>query len=175
MPRMSTRTFGIVVASALAVALAACGSSEPKPTTAKADAAKAAAAALFSGPAAQVASLEMTDLKYSNTALTAKAGEVLEVSLANKGSIEHDFTLAEVPGEKALRVGGKDTDVSAGKNEVHAHLKSGESGVVRLKVSSAGAYEFFCTVAGHKEAGMKGTLTVGPSSPLPQVSPTKIQ
>ncbi len=160
MPRMSARALGIVVASTLAVALAACGSGEPKPTTAEADATKAAAAALFSGPAAQTASLEMTDLKYSNTALAAKAGDVLEVSLANKGSIEHDFTLAKVPGEKALRVGGKDTDVSAGKNEVHAHLRSGESGVVRLKVSEAGTYEFWCTVAGHKEAGMKGTLTV---------------
>ena len=159
MPRMSARALGIVVASTLAVALAACGSSEPKPTTAEADATKAAAAALFSAPAGHTASLEMTDLKYSNTALATKAGDVLEVFLANKGSIEHDFTLAKVPGEKALRVGGKDTDVSAG-NEVHAHLKSGESGLVRLKVSEAGTYEFWCTVAGHKEAGMKGTLTV---------------
>ena len=102
----------------------------------------------------------MTDLTYSTTALTSKAGAVLEVALANKGSIEHDFTLAKLPGEKALRVGGKDTDVSAGKNEVHAHLNSGESGAVRLKVSEAGTYEFWCTIAGHKEAGMRGTLTV---------------
>jgi len=138
----------------------ACSSSEAKPTAAEADAAKAAAAALFTGPAAQTTALEMTDLKYSNTALSSKAGEVLEVSLANKGSIEHDFTLAKVPGEKAFRVKDQDKALAAGKNEVHAHLKSGEAGLVRLKVSEAGTYEFWCTVAGHKEAGMKGTLTV---------------
>ena len=160
MPRTSVRALGVVVAITLTVALAACSSSEPKPTAAEADAAKAAAAALFTGPAAQTVALEMTDLKYSNTALAAKAGEVFEVSLANKGSIEHDFTLAKVPGDKAFRVAGKDQTVRAGKNEVHAHLNSGESGAVRLKVSEAGTYEFWCTVAGHKEAGMKGTLTV---------------
>ena len=159
MPRMSARALSFVAAGTLAVVLAAC-SSEAKPTAAEADAAKAAAAALFTGPAAQTASIEMTDLKYSNTALTAKTGAVLEVSLANKGSIEHDFTLAKIPGDKAFRVAGKDQTVAAGKNEVHAHLNSGESGAVRLKVSEAGTYEFWCTIAGHKEAGMRGTLTV---------------
>jgi uncharacterized cupredoxin-like copper-binding protein len=160
MPRITARALGIIVASTVAVSMAACSSSEPKQTAAEADAAKAAAAALFTGPAGQTVSIEMTDLKYSNTALTAKTGAVIEVSLANKGSIEHDFTLAKIPGDKAFRVAGKDQAVAAGKNEVHAHLNSGESGAVRLNVSQAGTYEFWCTVAGHKEAGMKGTLTV---------------
>ena len=160
MPRITARALAVVVASTFALVLAACGGSKAEPSSAEADAAKAAAAALFAGPAAQTASIDMTDLKYSSTSVAAKTGAVLEVLLANKGSIAHDFTLARVPGDKAFRVAGKDQTVGAGKNEVHAHLNSGESGAVRLKVSEAGTYEFWCTIAGHKEAGMKGTLTV---------------
>ena len=155
-----TGFLGLAVAAALAATLAACGgggASETRPADLER---AAAAAALFAAPVAQTLSLEMTDLKYSTTTLAAKPGEVVEVSLANKGSIEHDFTIAKLPGEKALKVDGKDSDVSNGKNEVHAHLKSGATGAVRMKASDAGSYQFFCTVPGHKEAGMRGTFTV---------------
>jgi len=146
--------------ASLAVAVTACSGSEATHTKPE-DAARAAvAAALFTGPAGQSLSLEMTDLKFSTPALAAKSGELVEVALANKGSIEHDFSIAKLPGEKALRVGDRDTDVAKGNNEVHAHLRAGQTGVVRMRVSSPGAYEFFCTVPGHKEAGMKGTFTV---------------
>lgn len=160
MPRM-TRVLSAAAIAGLAVVLAACGGSGEADEAKPEDAARAlAAAALFTGPAGQSLVLEMADLKFSTKALSAKSGEVIEVALTNKGSIEHDFSIAKLPGEKALRVGGKDTDIAKNKHEVHAHLKSGEAGVVRLKASSPGAYEFFCSVPGHKEAGMKGTFTV---------------
>ncbi len=158
MPR-TTRFLMVAAVAGLAMVMAACGgggATETKPE----DGARAAAAALFTGPAGQSLGLEMTDLKFSTTALVAKSGELLEVALANNGSIEHDFSIAKLPGEKALRVGDKDTDVAKGKNEVHAHLRAGQTGAVRMRASSPGAYEFFCTVPGHKEAGMKGTFTV---------------
>lgn len=159
MPRM-THFLGVAAIVGLAATSVACGGGEANESKPEDSARAVAAAALFTGPAGQSLALEMADLKFSTTALTAKSGEVVEVILANKGSIEHDFSIAKLPGEKALRVGGKDTDVARAKNEVHAHLRSGEAGVVRLKASSPGTYEFFCTVPGHKEAGMKGTLTV---------------
>lgn len=160
MPR-TPRVMGVVAAAGLAATLAACGGGGEATAAKPEDTARAvAAAALFTGPAGQALTLDMADIKFSTAALAAKSGEVVEVALANKGSIEHDFSITKFPGEKALRVKGKDTDVAAGKHEVHAHLRSGETGVVRLKASSPGAYEFFCSVPGHKEAGMKGTFTV---------------
>ncbi len=154
MPR--TRALSLLVVAGLSITLAACSSSDSKPAD-PADA--AASAALFDVPAAMSASLDMTDIKYSAGALTAKSGEVLEVALANKGSIDHDVTVKELPGDRALRVEGKAAKVEDGKG-IHAHIKSGSSGTLRLKVPAPGTYEFYCSVAGHKEAGMKGTLTV---------------
>lgn len=159
MPR-TTRFLMVAAVAGLAMVVAACGGGEATETMPEDAARAAAAAALFTDPAGQSLRLEMTDLKFSTTALAAKSGELVEVALANKGSIEHDFSIAKLPGEKALRVGDKDTDVAKGKNEVHAHLRAGQTGAVRMRASSPGAYEFFCTVPGHKEAGMKGTFTV---------------
>jgi uncharacterized cupredoxin-like copper-binding protein len=36
----------------------------------------------------------------------------------------------------------------------------GQSAMLEFTPSKPGTYEFWCTVAGHKEAGMTGTLVV---------------
>jgi len=160
MPRI-TSVAGMAVLIGLAGVVVSCAGGDANPEGNPEEAARAAAAAaLFTGPAGQSLNLEMTDLKFSTRALSVRSGELVEIALVNRGGIEHDFAIATLPGEKALRVEGKDTAVARGKNEIHAHLRSGQNGVVRLRASSPGAYEFFCTVPGHKEAGMKGTFTV---------------
>jgi FtsP/CotA-like multicopper oxidase with cupredoxin domain len=40
-------------------------------------------------------------------------------------------------------------------------LQPGETLTVEIPASPEGTYEMWCTVAGHKDAGMKGTVTVG--------------
>lgn len=152
MPRMIAALAMIVSAAALV----ACSGGTKQVSLAEAE----MAAKLFSTPANDALALEMTDFKFSNRAIRAKSGEVVEVALMNRGSIEHDFSIATLPGEKAFRVEGKDATLAVGRNEVHAHLKPSANGVLRFRVSAPGAYQFFCTVSGHKEAGMAGTLNV---------------
>jgi uncharacterized cupredoxin-like copper-binding protein len=77
-------------------------------------------------------------LSYDKSSLEASAGEATIV-LTNDSSIEHDVRLEE------LDVG---TDIiSEGTDSVTVSLE-------------AGTYTFFCSVPGHREAGMEGTLTV---------------
>jgi plastocyanin len=80
-------------------------------------------------------------LAYDTKQLSAKAGTVT-IEMANMSPIEHDVAVSE--GSKIL-----------GQTPVFA----GGSKSVTLKLK-AGTYTFFCTVPGHRQAGMEGTLTV---------------
>jgi plastocyanin len=79
-------------------------------------------------------------LSWSPTELSAKAGQVT-ITLDNPAPIQHDVTL------QGNGVDQKSELVSQGTASVTANLKPG-------------TYEYFCSVPGHKEAGMDGTLTV---------------
>lgn len=80
-------------------------------------------------------------LKFDTTSLSAKAGNVT-ITMDNPSSVPHAI---------AIEGSGVDKDGSTvgngGKSTVTASLKPG-------------TYEFYCPVDGHKEAGMKGELTV---------------
>jgi uncharacterized cupredoxin-like copper-binding protein len=62
------------------------------------------------------------------------------VTITNKGQLQHDFVI------DALNI---KTDL----------LNAGDSVTVTIN-AAAGSYEYYCSVPGHKEAGMVGTLTV---------------
>ncbi len=80
-------------------------------------------------------------LAYDTKQLSAKAGTVT-IDMTNMSPIEHNVTIAE--GSKVL--GATPTFVGGTK-------------AVTLKLKP-GTYTFFCSVPGHRQAGMEGTLTV---------------
>ncbi len=80
-------------------------------------------------------------LAYDTTTLSAAAGEVT-IDFDNPSAIEHDVAI-EADGEEIA----KSELVTEGETSVTAELE-------------AGTYTFFCSVPGHREAGMEGTLTV---------------
>ena len=81
------------------------------------------------------------DLKFDKDTLSAKAGQVT-ITMANPSDVPHAV---------GIRGDGVDEDgetvTKGGESTASAELKAGE-------------YEFYCPVAGHEAAGMKGTLTV---------------
>jgi plastocyanin len=80
-------------------------------------------------------------LAYNTKQLSAKAG-VVTITMTNASPLEHDVAVAEgttVLGETPVFKGGTRT--------------------LTLKLK-AGKYVFYCTVPGHRQAGMEGTLTV---------------
>ncbi len=81
-------------------------------------------------------------LAYTAKSATAKAGKVT-VDFSNPQPLSHDVVIEDASGKE---VGG--TEVIA---------EGSDSAVVELK---PGKYTFFCSVPGHREAGMEGPLTV---------------
>lgn len=136
----------VVGAAGLSLLVAACGG-EAKPTAPAGGATAAAAAAT---------TLAMQDIKYDKAALAGTKGQALTISLTNTGALEHDFTIDKIDAKATLD--GK--DAKSEKFAVHAAVKPKATGKLEITPNAAGSFEFYCTVAGHKEAGMKGTLTV---------------
>ncbi len=81
-------------------------------------------------------------LAYTTTAASAKAGKVT-IDFKNPQALTHDVAIEGSNGEEV------------GKTELIA--ESATSTSVNLK---PGTYTYYCTVPGHREAGMEGTLTV---------------
>lgn len=85
--------------------------------------------------------VEARDIEFSVTAIAGPADAEFTIKLVNNGVLEHDLVI------EALDL----------KTEL---LKPGEEGTVTVN-APAGDYEYHCSVAGHKELGMVGTLTLG--------------
>lgn len=83
-----------------------------------------------------------SDLAYTTTEAEAESGEVT-VNFTNVQAIPHDVAIEDEGGE------------TVGKTE----LVSEDSASTKVDLEP-GTYTFYCSVPGHREAGMEGTLTV---------------
>ncbi len=91
------------------------------------------------GGSAQTLSVKASEFKFEPNALQAPAGTDVTISLTDVGTIEHDLTIDEAGLKIAVKPGETKT------------------GTFNLE---AGTYTFYCSVPGHREAGMEGSLTV---------------
>jgi plastocyanin len=136
----------IAAIAAIAAVVAGCGgSSNPATTTRAATATQSSTQPQTtggSGPAATVLNIQASasELAFVPNTLSAPAGRIM-IRMTNPSQLQHSVALA-VTGIPAGPVVG-----NGGVSEVVASL-------------SPGTYTFYCTVPGHREAGMTGTLTV---------------
>jgi plastocyanin len=84
----------------------------------------------------------MTEFTFSPQRIEIPAGRKVEFKLTNNGRIEHDIT--------AEGIG------------FHAHVMSAERLAFDSGPFTPGEYDFFCSVVGHREAGMVGKIVVRP-------------
>jgi plastocyanin len=91
---------------------------------------------------------ETTRLAYNTAQLAAKAGTIT-ITFTNNSAVEHNVTVAR-PGLRPTQAGavlGATPTFKGGSRKL----------VLKLQ---AGKYVYYCSVPGHREAGMEGTLTV---------------
>jgi uncharacterized cupredoxin-like copper-binding protein len=126
-------------------------------------------------PQVEQVTLTATDIAYDINELDARVGRPVKVSLQNEGALIHDFSISAIPlSGEAVAVEGMDGDHDMsmmadhesmmagmhGDGDIHVAAAPGATGTVEFTPAEAGTYEYYCTVAGHKEAGMVGTLVV---------------
>jgi plastocyanin len=144
----------------LAIVIAGCGSSS-KSTSSSTPAAAETTSSTASTPAATSSTSESSSssssgagetlklaadkegqLKYDTTSLSAKAGPVV-IDFANEAPLGHNVTVESSSGSSV----GATPTFQGGSKTLKLNLK-------------AGTYKFFCSVPGHRQAGMEGTITV---------------
>lgn len=95
-----------------------------------------------SASAVDISAVEGSDLAYEQKSVDAAAGKVT-VNFTNPQAIPHDVDIEDASGEDV----GETDLVSEDSASVKVDLKPG-------------TYTFFCSVPGHREAGMEGTIDV---------------
>ncbi len=93
-------------------------------------------------PDAPVTHVIGNEFGYSPVSFSIEAGHAFTVMLHNEGALEHDITI-----EGFEEMGG-------------IHLIAGEDGMNTFAIEEPGEYTYYCTVPGHREAGMTGTLVI---------------
>lgn len=99
----------------------------------------AAVAALLGEASPPRVAVELADLTFAPASVTIPAGRAVTLDLRNAGNLEHDWSV------DALRLS---PNVAPGQ-------------ATSLAISApAGVYEVYCSLPGHREAGMVGRLEV---------------
>ncbi len=168
----------LVVGLVLGVAACGGGSSASEATTADGDEAQhveadeatheedaEANAYLEAAPKDALYLVEMTNFAFTPNVLEVNAGEVLEIAVQNIEPVLHDFTIEAIDADVHISyLGGTGehahAEAAAVEADVHFALTEPGTGVVHLNIHEPGEYVFYCTVPGHREAGMEGTLIV---------------
>ena len=84
-------------------------------------------------------SVTATEFAFDPATLSVPADEEVTIEVVNGGTIEHDFTIDEAN----LKIATPATETATGTFNL-----------------PAGTYAFYCSVPGHRDSGMEGTLTV---------------
>ena len=84
------------------------------------------------------------DLWFEPERVEASSGTALNITVRNDGRVFHDFTIDEL--------------------DLMIDVEAGDSVTAGLPDVEPGTYDFYCSVPGHAQAGMTGTLVIDPAS-----------
>lgn len=111
------------------------GAQTPSPTPAPEESPKAEA------PAIREFAVVGDEYSYSPSSITVSAGDKVKIIFSNKGNIRHNL-------------------VVEGLGASTASISPGQTETIEFTAPDSGTYTFFCSISGHRAAGMEGALEV---------------
>jgi len=144
---MKKASLVLAVGALAALGLAACGGGDDNNDNSTAASTPATQSTTAGGgggggTAIDISTPSGSELAFDQKTVTAKAGSDT-IDFNNQQSLQHDVVVADSNGD----VVGQTDLVSSGTANASVDLQPG-------------TYIFYCSVPGHREAGMEGTLTV---------------
>ena len=117
-------------------------------------------------PQPQAVTLTAETMVYEPSTFEVTAGAPVELTLINEDALEHDFSVLEIPVESVSEADPVSAEHAMHMEDsgvdprLHVATEPGATNFLTFTPTKPGTYEFFCTVPGHKEAGMVGTMVV---------------
>ena len=107
--------------------------------------------------------LQMTDdMRFAPSHFTVRRGETVRLRVENRGQLMHEIVLgtpASLDEHAAMMLKHPGMEHAAPHM---AHVAPGAQGDLVWRFNRAGSFDFACLIAGHFQAGMRGTFTVAP-------------
>lgn len=112
---------------------------------------------------ARTITIGMTDdMRFSPAAIQVKLGETIRFKVENRGQVMHEIVLGTAQSlDEHAKMMLAHPDMAHGEAHM-AHVAPGQSADLLWTFNRAGNFDFACLIAGHFQAGMRGTLTVKP-------------
>jgi uncharacterized cupredoxin-like copper-binding protein len=104
------------------------------------------------------------DMKLNPSHINVREGEILRLRAINKGKLMHEIvigTSAELVQHAEMM---KKFPTMEHDEPYMAHVPPGQRGDIVWTFNRPGNFEFACLIAGHFEAGMRGTIRVAPKA-----------
>ena len=145
----------LALAAALCLAMPALARAAPTAAKGKPAAAATAIKSISLSTGMKDGKMVFLDEKgQANPVLRANVGDTVEITLKSGEGAQHDIVIDE------LKVASPKFDATTGAVKV------------RFKVTTAGKFTYYCSIPGHKQIGMEGTLEVAGDSaaavPVPE-------
>lgn len=100
--------------------------------------------------------IETINNKYSPSTIEVRKNKQISLVLTNLDSIEHDFEIKDI----SIKNLGDKTGHRHSTAALHLHALPKSHNKLNFIPLKTGIYEFYCTIPGHKEAGMTGVMKV---------------
>lgn len=88
--------------------------------------------------------IEATEFSFRPDRPTIDSDQAFNLTLVNRGAVLHDLVVPDIG--------------------LHLVVRSGDTVSTGVRIPESGEYPFWCTVPGHAERGMRGTLLVAVGS-----------
>lgn len=98
------------------------------------------------------------ELRFEPEEIRARVGQTVRLVLDNKGLALHDFSVMDMPVRMVMEEGA--AHGAEGEMALHVASDPGQTGALEFVPVEPGTYTFFCSVEGHRDAGMEGRIIV---------------
>jgi uncharacterized cupredoxin-like copper-binding protein len=99
-----------------------------------------------------------SEWQFEPSSITVHQGSSVSIELRNDGRVLHDLKIED------LEASDVEVDNSGplegDEGELFVSSEAGESGTLSFVPLGPGTYTYYCTLEGHRNLGMEGTLTV---------------